>query len=112
MAGVTRKVLCSRGKMQGNRCLQVFELLAETVVSRVDRLIDIRLVRICLSIWLVDIWDWSGLPAITVRSAPCHARRGITARPDRLGIVKFNNLPVVRIHAESPLNGVHIGAQR
>ena len=42
----------------------------------------------------------------------CHARRGITARPDRLGIVKFNNLPVVRIRAEGPLNCIHIGPQR
>jgi hypothetical protein len=38
----------------------------------------------------------------------CHARRGITARPDRLGIVKFNNLSVVHIRSESPLYRVHI----
>jgi hypothetical protein len=32
----------------------------------------------------------------------CHARRGVTARSDRLGIVKFDNLPVVHICAETP----------
>jgi hypothetical protein len=54
-------------------------------------------VRFCLSSWLVEIWAWSGLPAITVRSAPV-TPEGITAWPDRLGIVKFNDLPVVHIY--------------
>jgi hypothetical protein len=35
----------------------------------------------------------------------CHARRGITARPDRLGIVKFNDLPVVHIYAAQIATG-------
>ena len=42
----------------------------------------------------------------------CHARRGITARPDRLGIVKFNDLPVVHIYAAQIATGNSAAAKQ
>ena len=57
-------------EMQGNRRLQVFKLLAESVGQARKRRMLIRMVKFCRSTKLVEIWACSGLPAITVRSAP------------------------------------------
>ena len=44
----------------------------KALVNRVNRRMDIRMVRFCRSIMLVETWANSGLPEITARRAPMH----------------------------------------
>jgi hypothetical protein len=52
---------------------------------------------------LVEIRLLSGEPVTTVRSTPVTRGGGIATRPDGIGIVKFNYLPVVHIRAKCSL---------
>lgn len=98
-------------KVQGDRRLQVFKLLAESV-GEPCKSAHAHSHREVLPL------DMAGRNMGLVRASrdhcarrACHARRGITARPDRFGIVKFNNLPVVNVRAESPLDCVNVSRQ-
>ena len=91
------------GKMQGNRRLQVFKLLAESV-GQTGKAAHAHSHRQILTL------DMAGRDMGLVRvprdhctRRACHARRAIPAGSDRFGIVKFNNLPVVHIRTECPL---------
>ena len=53
-----------------------------------------------------------GLPGHNVALGSDDLWRAITPRPDRLGFVKFNRLPVIDVITESGFDRVDIATQR
>ena len=88
-------------EMQRNCRLQVFKFLAESIceASKAPHAHPHGQV-LTLNHTGRDVGMIGGSSDHCARRA-CHARRGIAAGTDRLGVVKFNYLPVVHIRAES-----------
>ncbi len=99
-------------EMQGDRRLQVFQLLAESVREtsktahgHMHRQI-LTFHKTCRNILLVGV---SGHHDLLLAN---HARGRVATGTNWLCIVKFNRLPVIDICTKCPFNGIHIGPER